>query len=164
MKYAIRWNDANGVYACGQCGGCIVHSAGPELCNPDPGVPICRECGRESAPELVALLDAHRSGTERSPGGPEDNAGTHRDQQTRRVRRFLVHRMEYPAQGLMVRIEDLEETSDGSLLSVAVPEATPPDRAIDGLKAVLFAVSGHGGQGLNRALSGPLGNEPSETS
>lgn len=165
MKYAIRWNENEGAYTCGQCGEWLNRSAGPEIFSYETDDPICRECGRKWAPELEAMLDAYQHRTERGPDSEvlgEAVAGD-RNRQTRRVRRFVAYRVEHPAKGLMVRIEDHEEASDGSLLYVAVSEATRNDEAVNALQAVLFAVSGLGSEGLNQALAGPLGRWPGET-
>lgn len=165
MNYVIRWNKNEGAYTCGHCGERMACVAGPELFSSETDDPICRECGQQLAPELVAMVDAHRSGTERGSDSvrPEEEPEGNQVRQTRPVRRFAVYRNEYPVKGLIVRIEDRDVASDGSILSVELSKAAQSDDAIQGLEAVLFAVSGRGSERFNRELRQQLGSWPSET-
>ncbi len=53
----IQLNPAAATDSCALCGGQTTSAAGPRLLLADSPDAVCRQCGHEHAPSLVALLD-----------------------------------------------------------------------------------------------------------
>jgi hypothetical protein len=55
--FAITFDSQEGQDACALCGKGVTLAAGPRLVRADSLAPVCRECGKQHAPPLAALLD-----------------------------------------------------------------------------------------------------------
>jgi len=61
VDLAIKRNNLASNDPCAICGGRTDPAIGPELFMADSWRVVCWDCGREHAPELVALLEAWRA-------------------------------------------------------------------------------------------------------
>jgi hypothetical protein len=56
-QLALKYSESSGHAACTLCGDQAELAAGPCLCEAESAQPVCRECGKRSAPHLLALVD-----------------------------------------------------------------------------------------------------------
>jgi hypothetical protein len=57
QRFTIQYTDESCESSCPSCGTLNTSRKGPRLTPVDSNEPICRDCGKRLAPNLVALLD-----------------------------------------------------------------------------------------------------------
>ncbi|HMC65380.1 MAG TPA: hypothetical protein VKI65_10620 [Gemmataceae bacterium] len=62
IALVIQHESASLSHTCGVCGDIVGDRDGPQLALADSPEPVCRDCGRDHAPSLVALLDLAQEG------------------------------------------------------------------------------------------------------
>jgi hypothetical protein len=57
QRFTIQYTTASTESCCPACGTLNLSKRGPRLFPVDSDVPICRDCGKRLAPNLIALID-----------------------------------------------------------------------------------------------------------
>jgi hypothetical protein len=100
--FAITFNPQDAQDACALCGKLTALAAGPRLVRADSWASVCRECGKQYAPPLAALLEL--------------------TQTAERVGNISRHTLVPPLEALL----DLAHAADGFTQAVSIRKTNAP--------------------------------------